>query len=115
MAPVRKAAQAAARLIDDPETAASIYKNLYLQASRRQGKRVGGVVMRLGVLGGANLRKPAGGYAPGGKTQHWRFIELGTEKEPAQPFLLPSLMNNVLNVETILIRELNNEIDRLTK
>jgi HK97 gp10 family phage protein len=113
MIPVRRAAQAAAKQFDDPQTGERIWKNLYLQTSLRQSKRVGGVVMRLGVLGGANLRRPAGTYSPGGDTRHWRFIELGTENNPAQPFLRPALESRALEVANTLVSELNKELDKL--
>jgi HK97 gp10 family phage protein len=116
MIPVRKAAQAAAKQFDDPQTGDRIWKNLYLQTSRRQSKRVGGVVMRLGVLGGANLRRegPSGTYTPGGDTRHWSAArELGTETIPARPFLRPALESRALEVANTLVSELNKELDKL--
>jgi HK97 gp10 family phage protein len=116
MIPVRKAAQAAAKQFDDPETGARIWKNLYLQTSRRQSKKVGGVVMRLGVLGGANLRRdrPSGTYTPGGDTRYWSAArELGTETIPARPFLRPALESRAQEVSNILVTQLNSELDKL--
>lgn len=127
---VRKAAIANVRKHDDPETAARIWRNIYVQQSRRQSQRVGGVVMRVGVLGGArqyantaaNRRSGKAGSSyktlgdkgnPGGDTWYWRFLELGTERQPARPFLRPALENNVQGVTTTLITELTREIDQI--
>jgi HK97 gp10 family phage protein len=118
MAIVRKAAQAAARAMDDPGSRERIWKNVYLQQSRRQSKRVGGVVMRVGVSGGA--RRPVGpdpnaSSQPGGDTRHWRYVELGTEKTPARPFLRPAFESNTQAVVSTLITELNREIDQISQ
>ncbi len=114
MAIVRKAAQAKANTFDDPETPESIKRNVYLQQSRRGSKAIGGVYMRVGILGGANRKNAAAAAGnPGGATWYWRFKELGTENEPADPFLLPALMNNAASVQSTLVTELNNEIDKL--
>ena len=112
MAIVRRAAQAAAQQFDDPETRESVKRNVYLQSSRRGGKAIGGVLMKVGILGGASLRGSSEGN-PGGITWYWRFKELGNENEPARPFLLPALMNNVSAVQSTLVTEMNREIDKL--
>ncbi len=115
MAIVRKAAQEAAQRMDDPETPENIRRNVYLQQSRRGSKRIGGVLMRVGILGGASEKQAAAAKSnPGGATWYWRFKELGTENEPAEPFLRPALENNVAAVTDKLITELNSELDKLT-
>jgi HK97 gp10 family phage protein len=111
MAIVRSAARAGAQRLDDPTTGESIARNVYLQQSRRQSARVGGVVMRVGIIGGARKGGPGGG--PGGDTFYWRFIELGTEKKAARPFLRPALEGNAGAVAQTLIAELNRELDGL--
>jgi HK97 gp10 family phage protein len=116
MAIVRKAAQVAAKGLDDPESPERIWKNVYLQQSRRGSKAIGGVMMRVGITGGARTpygKDPKADAQPGGDTRHWRFIELGTEHEPAHPFLRPALENNVSSVTSTLISELSTELDRL--
>lgn len=94
MAVVRAAARDAVRQHDDPESFERIWKNVYIQQSRRQSAAVGGVVMRVGVLGGArqyaktkaNVRKGRAGKSyktggdkgnPGGDTWYWRMLEFG--------------------------------------
>jgi HK97 gp10 family phage protein len=110
---VRDAAKAKAKAIDDPETAAKIWKNIVTQDSAREGTQVGGVVMRVGVRGGAGSNqysKDASGN-PGGDTRHWRYIEFGTEHNPAVPFMRPALSENIDPVIERFATELNSEID----
>lgn len=125
------AAKASARSFDDPETGEQVWRNIALQNSPRQGRRVGGAVMRLGVRGGArayadtreNRRKGRVGasYAtagskgnPGGDTWYWRFLELGTTRARAQAFLVPAVMENAQAIEAKLATSLEREIERLT-
>jgi HK97 gp10 family phage protein len=96
--PIRDAARANAKQLDDPETSESIAKNITVQsANRRREKTEGGPVMRVGVLGGArDMRahgefKGAGKGNPGGDTFYWRFLEFGTSKMAAHPFMRPAM------------------------
>lgn len=76
-----------AALIDDPETSNYIPKNLAIVERKAIGVEVGAVVMSVGV------RKRSRGQA-GGNTFYWWWVELGTEKNRAKPFLRPALANN---------------------
>ena len=121
---VQKAAQANARRIDDPQTAASIPKNIAVQYSGPLSKREGGVGYRVGVLGGAkrlyannkaNRRKGIVGQqtsATGGSTWYWRFVELGTSRQRAQPFMRPALENNVERATAAIVSEIGPALDR---
>ncbi|MBD1553632.1 HK97-gp10 family putative phage morphogenesis protein [Pseudomonas typographi] len=118
MSIVRDAARAKAKAIDDPATAEKIWKNIAVQESPKDSKREGGVVMRVGVMGGAqNLS--LGGIAgkktlkdnPGGDTWYWRFIEFGTEHSRAEPFMRPALSENIDPVTERFATELSTEID----
>jgi len=130
MAIVRAAARDRVRQLDEEATPERIWKNVFLQQSRRQSKAVDGVVMRVGILGGArkysnirvNQRKNRVGKSyltggdkgnPGGDTWYWRFLELGTEKMAARPFLVPALERNAQAVLSTLVAELNSEITRI--
>ncbi|WP_110951372.1 HK97-gp10 family putative phage morphogenesis protein [Pseudomonas bohemica] len=73
--------------IDDPETANFIPKNLAIVERKAIGVEVGAVVMSVGV------RKRSRGQG-GGNTFYWWWVELGTEKNRAKPFLRPALANN---------------------
>lgn len=127
---VRNAAKANARRIDDPETATAIWRNIGTRTDSRAGRQRGGVVIKVGVRGGAmryantalNQRRHRVGqrYAtfgdarnPGGDTWYWRFIEFGTATQDAKPFLLPALENNAQRATNAIVSELNRQIDRL--
>jgi HK97 gp10 family phage protein len=73
--------------IDDPETSNFIPKNLAIVERKVIGLEVGAVVISVGV------RKRSRGQG-GGNTFYWWWVELGTEKNRARPFLRPALSNN---------------------
>lgn len=127
---VRDAARAKARQVDDPATAENIAKNIVTQESARRSRAVGGVVMRVGVRGGAkqyantreNARKGRAGksYAtggskgnPGGDTWYWRLVEFGRNGARAQPFMRPAMNENTEAVTQRFATELSAGIDRV--
>lgn len=79
--------------VDDPESDARISDNVVERFSARLFKRTGNLGFRVGVMGGAGGNKPAEAFAglPGGDTRHWRFLEFGTAKMPAKPFMRPAI------------------------
>ncbi len=105
---VRDAARETARGFDEPETPTKIYKLITTQESTRGSKRVGGVMMRVGILGGAKRSKDRD------PPWYWRLIEFGDEFTPAKPFMRPALANNIGRVTDKFSTELNSEIDKLT-
>lgn len=110
---VRDAAKANAKALDDPKTAEKVWKNIATQESAKRSRQEGGVVMRVGVRGGAGSNqhsKEAAGN-PGGDTRHWRYIEFGTEHTPAAPFMRPAFQSNVQSVTDKFASELMKEID----
>ncbi|WP_271407638.1 HK97-gp10 family putative phage morphogenesis protein [Pseudomonas sp. Q1-7] len=119
---VRDAARAKVKTADDPATAENIAKNIVVQESSRRSKTVGGVVMRVGVLGGARDTNLGGLVGvknlkdnPGGDTWYWRFLEFGTEQQAAQPFMRPALEENTDNVTDTMAVELNKALDKLAQ
>ncbi len=110
---VRDDARARARLLDDPETAERIFRNIITQESGRQGRREGGVVMKVGVRGGAssNQYSKDASANPGGDTRHWRHLEFGRQHIPPAPFMRPALSTNVNAVTDRFIEVLSREID----
>lgn len=106
MAIVRDAARAGAREWDDPNTPTNIAKLITIAESSRQSRRVGGVVMRVGVRGGAKSSK---------SRLHpwwWRLLEFGTSKMRARPVMRQALSNNVGAVTDKVVAVLNAEIDK---
>ena len=91
---IRLEVQKGAQGIDDPDTRETIAKNV---AQRAKGKRylpANAVGVRVGIKGGAKAQqggKKAATTNQGGQTYHWRFVEFGTKKMPAQPFMRPAM------------------------
>ena len=106
MSVVRDAVKASARQFDDPATPQQIWKLVSIAESSRQSKAVGGVVMRVGIRGGAKSRKDKA------HPWYWRLRELGSEHQRAQPFIRPALENNAQAVADRLVTELNKALDQ---
>lgn len=102
---VRDDARRRAKEFDDPATKESIARNIVTQVNNRLGKRVGGVALRVGVRGGARVSPDNVGY--------WRFLEFGTSKAQAQPFMRPALESNVDQATTAIVTELNRQLDEV--
>lgn len=111
---IRDAAKANAERIDDTETANSIARNIVVQASAKDFKRTGDLIFRIGVRGGAKSRKD-NEKNPGGDTFYWRFIEFGTSKKAARPFLLPALRDNIQSATDTFVREFDAGLNRALK
>lgn len=117
---VRDAARRNAKAIDDTDDRTkTIWKNIRTQEATRSSRRIGGVVMRVGVAGGAQLGKKLGqrqaesADLPGRATQHWRLIEFGSQNTRARPFMRPALASNINAVTEKVASELSAAIDRL--
>ena len=126
MAVVRKAAVANAKALDDSNSPERIWKNIQVKASKT---KQGFVLMKVGVRGGAmsyanttaNRRANRVGetYAtagskenPGGDTFYFRFLEFGTSKVPATPFLRPALNNNMEAVQNSFVDDFSAQLDK---
>lgn len=126
---VRTAVREGAGRIDDPETAESISRNVAIRVNRKRSKAEGGLVMSVGIRGGArsyanttvNRRKGRAGKAyptagsksnPGGDTWYWRLVEFGTARTRAQPFMRPAMANNIEPVTSRFVTVLLEELDR---
>ncbi|NLF99967.1 MAG: hypothetical protein GX565_07430 [Lentisphaerae bacterium] len=110
------AAKDGAQRLDDPATAEDIEKNLVIRWNRKAFKR-GDLALRVGVLGGAGGNKKSEEFAglPGKDTRHWRYLEFGTEKIPARPFMRPALSNNVMKASDAFIQEYDKRLARAIK
>ena len=123
---VRKAAIENAKAIDDEQTSEQIWRNIATSAAKTKQDFV---LMRVGVRGGvrsymqtrANVRKGIVGqqYAtdgskqnPGGDTWYWRFVEFGTARTRAKPFMRPALNNNAQNVESEFVADYKAQLDK---
>ena len=109
---VRDAARNNAKAIDDPATVEKIHKNITVSSGRTKNKNT--LKMRVGIKGGASRNQHSVSTAglSGGDTRHFRFIEFGTSKIPATPFLRPALANNVDKVITKFVQVFDAEITK---
>ena len=114
MAIVRDAARANAKAIDDPKTAEKIWKNITIATGKTRNSNE--VVMRVGVRGGAaqnaNTDRAALSKLSGGITTYWRYLEFGSAKMPATPFMRPALQSNIQAVTNSFAQNFNTEIDK---
>ncbi|MFX4744348.1 HK97-gp10 family putative phage morphogenesis protein, partial [Acinetobacter baumannii] len=85
-------------------TPEKIWKEIVVQNGRSRNKNT--LVMRVGVRGGAripstnnaqNRRSGRVGktYQTDGRVFYWRFLELGSSRQPATPFLSPALYEKI--------------------
>ena len=109
---IMKAARQRSKAIDDPETREMVWKNIAVQSggSRRE-KRAGGPMMRVGVRGGARLKRGDLGL-PGGNTTYWRMLEFGTSNVQAQPFMRPAMNERAGEAFQAIVRDLPVEMDK---
>lgn len=117
---VKKDAQKRAKRFDDPATAAKVWKEITVRAGKR--RRNGDVTMQVGVKGGAKryvdnarnrrLQRVGSSYEGPGAVYYWRFLEFGTSKMKAQPFMRPALANNVEKVMDAVTVSLRKGIDK---
>lgn len=118
---VRDAARNNAKSFDDPSTTEKIHKEIVVQAGKIKDKN--SVRIRVGIRGGA--KKPyvnnsanrrdgrvGSAYQTGGKVYYWRFIEFGTSKMPATPFMRPALANNIEPVISKFSQIFSDELDK---
>src|SRR5690554_3534380 len=85
---IRDAARENAKRLDDPSTPSAIPENIVERWNNRLYKRRGDIGFRIGVRGGARATKED--YADPKNTAHWRFVEFGTSKAAARPFMRPA-------------------------
>lgn len=109
---IKVQAQANAQTIDDPQTRENIAKNIAVAAgSAKRSRDAGGLLMRVGVIGGARLSRGDNG-APGGNTTHWRFVEFGTATVPARPFMRNAMVSASEKAIEVTATSMNTEIDK---
>ncbi len=125
---VKDAAIVGAKRIDDPATAAAIYKEIAIGTKDKLSTR-GYFVTKVGVQGGsssysntaANRGKGRVGesYKTGGNVWYWRLIEFGFtnwksgEHIAARPFMRPAFSHNVEAVTARFTTEINSSLDRI--
>ena len=106
----RDDARARARMIDDPETAEKIFKNISVAGGKSRNSNE--VVMRVGVRGGASFSNPNPPSLSGGDTRHWRWVELGSSNNRAVPFMRPALSTNLDQITSKFVQVFDDEITK---
>ncbi|HCG3439815.1 TPA: HK97 gp10 family phage protein [Acinetobacter baumannii] len=115
----RDEARQKVKRLDDPTTPEKIWKEIVVQNGRSRNKNT--LVMRVGVRGGAripytnnaqNRRSGRVGktYQTDGRVFYWRFLELGTSKQPATPFLRPAFYENIEQITDKFVQVFNFEL-----
>lgn len=94
---VQDHAKLGAKRIDDPQTREKIYQNIVIRNGKSRNKNT--VVTRVGIQGGAKVLTDGevqgkGKKNRGGDTFYWRFVEFGTARQRAIPFMRPALARN---------------------
>lgn len=117
---VRDMARVNARQVDDRASPEKIYENIVERWNGRLNKRTGDLGFRIGVLGGARdysaygeitTGKSATGN-PGGDTFYWRFVEFGTERTAARPFMRTALEQGAAAATDKFVAEYEKAVDR---
>lgn len=101
----QRAAIRRAEAIDDPNTPRRIADNIHLKTFWQKKTLTMGAAV--GVEGGARYRR---GDKDRGKTTYWRYVETGTERSRAKPFLRPALANNTAAIMQEFIFELQRQM-----
>lgn len=116
---IRDQVKANAERLDDPNTPENIAANISVRWDGKHFRRTHDPKFRVGVRGGAKGYAKASGEMkgkgkdnPGGDTFYWRFIEFGTEKIPARPFLRPALRSGSQEAIKIFIENYKKSLDR---
>lgn len=124
---VQLAAQARARAFDDPKTPMMVWKEIVIRTNPTLGRQNQGVALSVGVLGGAakqglkgknnarKIRAKGKTYITPGNVYYWRFLEFGTSKMKAQPFMRPALESNVESASSATTDQLSKAIDDIVK
>lgn len=112
---VEAQAKANALRLDDPLTGRQIAHNIALRWNGRLFKATGNLGFRIGVMGGAEGQRNNPDLGLGGKTFHWRFLELGTEKQGERPFMRPALATQTEAVGAEFIKQYDKALDRALK
>jgi len=108
---VRDAAKAGAEKVDDPKTPTNIAENVVVRADTRHMRESGDLKFSVGIRGGS-VSKRKNASNPGGDTYYWRFLEFGTEKMAAQPFMRPAMESSVDPATDEFVKQFDKVITR---
>lgn len=114
---VRDDARNRAKQFDDPSTPKPIWREIVTRVNGRRGRQEGGVVMQVGVRGGARSEKSNrssnSSNDAGSSVWYWRLLEFGTSEMAAQPFMRPALESNTEKATDAIVTELKRQLDEV--
>ncbi len=129
--PARAALARGAKIIRDearvlvPKDTGAVAANIVMKRDGRPDRFGVNERYTVGVRGGAkryantkrNVRKGRAGkeYKTAGNTYYWRFLEFGTEKQRAQPFLRPAFESKQQEAMNAIVDTLTKGIARAAK
>jgi len=106
-----------------PVDTGALKKAIIARTNTKMGKRNGGAVVQIGIRGGAKeyvndsrnrrMGRVGESYEQGGNQFYFRFLEFGTSKMAARPFLTPALAENAQKTTDIVTAELRKAVDRI--
>ena len=110
---IRKEAKLRAEKLDDPTTPEKIADNLVVRWDRENFKKTGNPSFMVGVQGGAKGKAKRKGK--GGDTFYWRFLEFGTAKMAAKPFMRPAMDAKQQEAVDKFVEAYKHQLDKLMK
>jgi HK97 gp10 family phage protein len=108
---VRDAAKAGAEKVDDPKTPTNIAANVVVRADTRHLREAGELKFSVGIRGGSTSKRKNASN-PGGDTYYWRFLEFGTAKMAAQPFMRPAMESSIAPATDEFVKQFDKAIVR---
>jgi len=110
---IRKEAKERAERLDDPNTPERIADNVVVRWDRKTFRKTGNPAFKVGILGGA--KKDSKKKGRGGDTFYWRFLEFGTAKMPAKPFMRPAIDTKQKEAIDKFVEAYKKQLDKLMK
>lgn len=108
-----------------PELTGALKKNIRVQYAKKTSERTGDVMYRVGVRGGARSVKTytfktrfsskGRTKTTGSDTFYWRFLEFGTAKMRAKPFLRKAMEESSTKILGDFTSRLSKAIDRYAR
>ena len=110
---IRKEAKERAERLDDPNTPERIADNVVVRWDRKTFRKTGNPAFKVGILGGA--KKDPKKRGRGDDTYYWRFLEFGTAKMRAKPFMRPAIDTKQKEAIDKFVEAYKKQLDKLMK
>lgn len=112
--PIQKIAKSLAQRFDDPDTPGSIAKNIIRSRVKKPVEMFEvGIMVRTGKKHKVNGRLTSAGNPK--NSPHWHYLEFGTVKQPAQPFIRPAGEAGRLAADALFAKRLKKAMDDIVK